>query len=67
MKNTRRKNVVIYVIKDDKTLYYKGYSKNGQRNWTYINKALKKKLREAQRYIASRSYNHEAHCEVVEQ
>ena len=68
MANTRKRNVVIYVMKNDKKLYFKGYSQNGQRNWTYdINKAFKQTLREAQKYITSCLYNHEAHCEVIEQ
>lgn len=67
MKNTRRKNVVVYIIKDDKKLYYKGYSQNGQRTWTYdINKAFKKTLREAQRYITNCLYNHNSNYEFVE-
>ena len=66
MKNTR-KNVVVYIIKDGNKLYYKGYSQNGQRTWTYdINKAFKKTLKQSKNYIANCLYNHDAYYEVIE-
>ena len=67
MKNTRRKNVVVYIIKDEKKLYYKGYSLDGRRLWTSdVNKAIKKSIGEAKKYIVNCLYNHDAYCEVAE-
>ena len=67
MANTRKKNVVVYIIKDEKKYYYMGYSNDGRRLWTLdVNQASKKSIGEAKKYIVNCLYNHNANYEVVE-
>lgn len=68
MKNTRKKNVVVYIINENgDKLYYKGYSLNGIRLWTRnVNEASKKSINEAKKQIVNTLYNHIANYEIIE-
>lgn len=68
MRNTRKKNIVVYIINENgEKLYYKGYSLSGKRLWTSNrDEANRKSIGEAKTQIINTLYNHNANYEVIE-
>ena len=68
MRNTRKKNIVVYIITESgEKLYFKRYINFNKREWTKdVNLSPRYSIGEARRKIANTLYNHNAGYEIVE-